>query len=104
MRKVLVVDSPHVKCMDNRILPYLFMMKLCRNDTLKSLECIGNAIFQFRREENESSIGDLIYHATFVEVDWLSTDVLGKDLPGEMMNLLPYEDRDAKGHLMHIPG
>ncbi len=74
-----------------------------RQRTMEELEGVTQAAIDWLPDD-ESSIGTVLYHIALIEADWLYTEVLEQPIPPEVEALLPYNHRDAQGHLTRIQG
>ncbi len=74
-----------------------------RQRTMEELEGVTQAAIDWLPDD-ESSIGTVLYHIALIEADWLYTEVLEQPIPPAVEALLPYNHRDAQGHLTRIQG
>jgi len=78
------------------------MLEACRRDTKATINGMNEELLHWRLADNDSNIGDLLYHIALVEADWLYTEVLQKPIPEQIGKDLSHEDRDNLGRLIHI--
>jgi len=102
MPEILTLDEDAVRCREPLVARYLTMLTDCRSLTLESIKSVRGDTLDWRRDDVDSNISDLLYHIALVEADWLFVDVLGKRIPQDLSGYLSYEDRDPSGRLIHI--
>lgn len=78
---------------------YLWMLQDIRGKTKRSLVGIAPATLDWVPLLSANTIGTLLYHIALVEADWFYVDVLEGAIPEDLTPHLPYDDRDAHGHL-----
>src|SRR5437660_415567 len=83
---------------------FLWMMEDVRAVTKRTVDGISQAALDWSPDPALNSIGTLLYHIALVEADWLYMDALAQPLPDEVVALLPYDSRDARGHLTTVTG
>ncbi len=54
--------------------------------------------------EGSNSVGTLLYHIAAIEMDWLYVEILGREIPAEVLEYLPHDVRDASGRLTPVTG
>ena len=99
---MLTIESEAIQCKEPLIASCLAMLEACRRDTKATINGMNEELLHWRLADNDSNIGDLLYHIALVEADWLFTDVLQKPMPKHIANDLSHEDRDNLGRLIHI--
>ncbi len=97
----VVVPVPSV---EEEIGRWLWAMQDARQRTLRAIVDFPPTLGDWRPNEQESSLGTLLYHIADIEADYLYAEVLGQELPPEVAALFPYPTRDRQGHLTHVPG
>jgi uncharacterized damage-inducible protein DinB len=102
MAEKLELEADISKCREPLVARYLAMLADCRTLTIESIKTMREDLLYWRRNDFDSNISDLLYHIAFVEADWLFTDVLQREIPGELTRHLSYRDRDKQGRLIHI--
>jgi uncharacterized damage-inducible protein DinB len=102
MTEILRIDSDIVTCKEPIVARYLTMLADCRVTTMDSIKNLRFDMLDWRRNDFDSNISDLLYHIAYVEADWLYNDVLETEIPMELTQHLSYRDRDNNGRLVHI--
>ncbi|MBK8431840.1 MAG: DinB family protein [Chloroflexi bacterium] len=82
----VVVPVPSV---EEEIGRWLWAMQDARQRTLRAIVDFPPTLGDWRPNEQESSLGTLLYHIADIEADYA---------------LFPYPTRDRQGHLTHVPG
>jgi hypothetical protein len=76
-----------------------------RRDTLRELDRVTPEMVDWYPDAPLNSIGSLLYHIALIEADWVATEILElTDYPADLVQLLPWPDRDADGHLTRVDG
>jgi uncharacterized damage-inducible protein DinB len=83
---------------------FLWMMEDVRAVTKRTVHGISQAALDWSPDPALNTIGTLLYHIALVEADWLYFDALGQPIPDDVAALLPYDSRDASGHLTPVTG
>lgn len=89
---------------------WLGAMQSIRGQLLHTLTRIdragwGNGFLDWRGPAgDDNSVGSLLYHIAAVELSWLYFDMLPEREPDDLRDLLPFDDRDDQGHLVHVTG
>jgi uncharacterized damage-inducible protein DinB len=83
---------------------FLWMMEDVRAVTKRTVDGISQAALDWSPDPALNTIGTLLYHIALVEADWLYYDALGQPIPDDVAALLPYDSRDASGHLTTVTG
>src|SRR6476469_9700017 len=78
---------------------FLWMMEDVRVRTKRGVAGISQAALDWSPAPASNSIGTLLYHIALVEADWLYVEALAQPFPNDIVALLPYDARDASGHL-----
>lgn len=81
---------------------WLWAMQDARRRTLAELDGLTQPVIDWLPDEEDSSIGSLLYHIAAVEADWLYVEVLEQSFPDEVTLLLPFEMRDGQGRLKPV--
>ena len=102
MAETLRLDTDLVSAKEPLVARSLTMLAEGRSLTIDSIKDLRFDLLYWRRNDFDSSISDLLYHVSYVEADWLFSDVLGCSVPAELTQQLRYRDRDSQGRLMHI--
>jgi uncharacterized damage-inducible protein DinB len=102
MAETLRIDADLVETKEPLVARYLTMLADCRQQTIASIKDVRYDLLYWRRNDFDSSISDLLYHISFIEADWLFSDVLGCSIPSELTQQLRFKDRDSQGRLIHI--
>lgn len=84
--------------------PWLWALQDARQRTMEELERVTPAMVDWSPEEDESTIGAVLYHIALIEADWLYEEVLVQDIPAEISSLFPFGYRDEQGHLVKVQG
>jgi uncharacterized damage-inducible protein DinB len=85
---------------------WLWVLEDTRRETkAEALNGLTPAALDWIPPHSGNSIGTLVYHIALIELDWLSTDVLGSaSLPEELKPLFAWDARDADEHLSPLRG
>jgi uncharacterized damage-inducible protein DinB len=83
---------------------FLWMMEDVRAVTKRTVNGISQAAIDWSPNPALNSIGTLLYHIALVEADWLYVEALAHPFPAAIVALLPYDARDASGHLSTVTG
>ncbi|HLT21130.1 MAG TPA: DinB family protein [Thermomicrobiales bacterium] len=75
-----------------------------RRRTLEMLDGLDPAWVDAPAAPLQHTIGTLLYHVALIEADWLYVEIREEDYPDDVVALLPWEDRDARGRLTHVTG
>lgn len=100
-RKSLIAEPP--AGYPPEIARWLWIFADTRMRTLEVIEGFDDA----RIDEpgpGGNSIGTILAHVALIEADWLYVDILGEDIPAELLAVLPPNDRDEERHLLATPG
>jgi uncharacterized damage-inducible protein DinB len=82
----------------------LWALEEARRRTLKRLDGMDPALLDWESPESGNSIGTLLYHIAAIEIDYLYVDMLEQPFPQEIVDLLPYDVRDASERLTPVRG
>jgi uncharacterized damage-inducible protein DinB len=102
MAETLRLDTDLVEAREPLVARYLTMLADCRLQTIASIKDLRYDLLYWRRNDFDNSISDLLYHISYIEADWLFTDVLEGSIPPELTQQLRFKDRDSKGRLIHV--
>jgi len=80
----------------------LWRLEDARNRTLRLLNNLPAEYTDL--ETTGNTIGTILYHMALIEADWLFAEILQAPVPGEIMSLLPVDDRDQAGILTLVRG
>jgi uncharacterized damage-inducible protein DinB len=83
---------------------FLWMLEDVRAITKRCVEGISQTALDWSPVPAANSIGTLLYHIALVEADWLYVEALAQPFPDNIVALLPYDSRDASGHLTVVTG
>jgi len=76
-----------------------------RRDTLRELDGVTPEMVDWYPDAPLNSIGSLLYHVALIEADWVAIEILElTDYPPDLLELLPWPDREVGGHLSRIDG
>ena len=83
---------------------WLWALEEVRRRTVGLVGDLDQATVDWRGpDEEENSIGSLLYHIALIEMDWLFGDILQQDVPAPIADDFPLDARDAAGRLAHLP-
>lgn len=90
---------------DPEIGRWLWALEETRKRTLNLSRGLGQNILDWEGPDGlENSIGSLLFHLALIEMDWLFRDLLGREIPPEVLREFPNtQDREA-GRLVRVPG
>ncbi len=101
MKKKLMISS--VKALEPEIGRWLGALQDCRRRTKQAIEGISQE--QLDWENDDNSIGTLLYHISAIELDWLYADVLQADtFPEDIAGIFSIDVRDGEGNLRPVAG
>jgi len=83
---------------------WLWAFQDTRRRTLRELDGLTQPIIDWLPENDESSIGTVLYHIALIEADWLYTEVLEQSVPSAVLALFPFDHRDNQGRLTQVSG
>ena len=91
---------------DPEIGRWLWALEEARKRTLKLAQGLEQRVLDWEGPDGlENSIGTLLCHLAAVEMGWLHIDLLGREIPEEVMRNFPFShDRDDEGRLVRVPG
>jgi uncharacterized damage-inducible protein DinB len=89
---------------DPTISSLLWMMEDSRRMLLETVAGLDLTTLDWEPAIGGNSIGALLYHIAGVEMDWLYTEVLEQEPPGDIIALFPSDMREDDGHLAHWRG
>lgn len=101
-KEYLIVDVELSKAPE--IGRWLWALQDTRQRTMRTLTSLSQAVIDWLPEDNESSIGTILYHIADIEADWLYAEVLEQPLPPQVAALFPNPTRDEQGHLTLVQG
>ena len=81
---------------------WLAALQDARQRTMEVLDAIEPEWLDFTPEDEEESIGTILYHIAAIETSWLYTEVLETTFPPEIIALFPHDVRDDDGKLMPV--
>ena len=53
---------------------------------------------------SRNTIGTLLYHIAAIELDWLYTEILEQEFPGDLRSWFPHDVRESEGNLTTVVG
>lgn len=83
---------------------WLAALEESRARTKKRVEGLDPRALDRTGEGFPNGIGTLLAHIAAIEMDWLFADILGREIPAEVLALLPPDVRDAGGRLVEVRG
>ncbi len=98
---LVIVPSGHAPADIER---FLWMMEDVRAVTKRTVDGISQSALDWSPDPALNTIGTLLYHIALVEADWLYVEALAQPFPDKVAALLPYDARDASGHLTTVAG
>jgi uncharacterized damage-inducible protein DinB len=75
-----------------------------RRRTWQRIEDLDVALLDWTAREGGNSIGSSLYHIAAIEADYLYADVLEQPFPQAIVELFPYDVREAHGRLTPVRG
>ena len=76
-----------------------------RQRTLETLDGLEPELLDAGAPYHRHTIGTLLYHIALIEADWMYVEIQEQETyPDEVVALIPYDDRDAHGHLTRVTG
>jgi uncharacterized damage-inducible protein DinB len=101
-RRQLLIDS--YPASEPQIGRWLWCMEDARRRTWQRLEGLDAALLDWTAPEGGNSIGSSLYHIAAIEADYLYADLLEQPFPQEIVELFPYDVREAHGRLTPVHG
>lgn len=84
---------------------WVWQLEDTRRDTKQTLTTLTQTVIDWNVAPNCNTIGTLLYHIAFIELDWLFVEVLEHEpLPQEFKALFPLPARNDQGHLSEVSG
>jgi uncharacterized damage-inducible protein DinB len=102
-RARLVLD-PLPGSVDPEVARWLAALEEVRRDTLTMIATIPADAVDRDPGDGGDTIGTVLYHVALVELDWVFTDVLGREDDPAMVDLLPHDSRIDGGRLTPVRG
>jgi uncharacterized damage-inducible protein DinB len=81
---------------------WLSALQDARQRTMEVLDGIEPEWLDVTLEDEEESIGTILYHIAAIETSWLYTEVLETNFPPGIAALFPHDVRDDEGKLMPV--
>ena len=100
-RRELIL-SP-VPCDAPEIGVWLAALSDCRARTHKAIAGIRNDELEWVCPLSTNTIGTLLYHVAAIELDWLYSEILEQEFPGDLSSWFPHDVRDSEGNLNDLP-
>jgi uncharacterized damage-inducible protein DinB len=82
---------------------WLGLLADTRQRTLRALEGVEQDELDWPVPHG-NAIGTLLPHIAAIEMDWLFSEILERDIPDEVLALLPPDVRDEQGNLWVVTG
>jgi hypothetical protein len=82
----------------------LWCLEEARRRTWQRFEGLDVALLDWTAREGGNSIGSSLYHIAAIEADYLYADVLQQPFPQAIVELFPYDVREAHGRLTPVRG
>ena len=101
-RRELILSS--VTCDALEVGVWLGALTDGRARTLKALVGIRNDEMDWKCPLSRNTIGTLLYHIAAIELDWLYSEILEREFPGDFRTWFPHDVRDSEGNLAIISG
>ena len=101
-RRELIL-SP-VPCDAPEIGVWLAALSDCRARTHKAIAGIRNDELEWVCPLSTNTIGTLLYHVAAIELDWLYSEILEQEFPGDLSSWFPHDVRDSEGNLTTVAG
>jgi uncharacterized damage-inducible protein DinB len=102
-RARLVLDPPP-GCVEPEVARWLAALEEVRRDTLAVIAAIPAEAVDRDPGDGGDTVGTVLYHVALVELDWVFTDVLGREDEPAMVALLPHDSRIDGGRLTPVRG
>ena len=101
-RRELILSS--VTCEAPEVGVWLAALSDCRARTLKALVGMRSDEMDWVCPMSRNTIGTLLYHIAAIELDWLHSEILEREFPGDFRTWFPHDVRDAQGNLAIVSG
>ena len=101
-RRKLILSS--VTCEAPEVGIWLAALSDCRARTLKALAGMRHDEIDRICPLSRNTIGTLLYHIAAIELDWLHSEILEREFPGDFRTWFPHDVRDSEGNLAIVAG
>lgn len=101
-RRELILSS--VTCEAPEVGIWLAALSDCRARTLKALVGMQYDEMDWICPLSRNTIGTLLYHIAAIELDWLYSEILERECPGDFRTWFPHDVRDSEGNLASVAG
>lgn len=95
---------PSVACEAPEVGVWLAALSDCRARTHKAVADMRHGELDWICPLSRNTIGTLLYHIAAIELDWLYTEILEHELPGDFRAWFPHDVRDSEGKLATVAG
>jgi len=95
---------PSVTCEAPEVGVWLAALSDCRARTLETLRGMRSDEMDWVCSVSRNTIGTLLYHIAAIELDWLHSEILEREFPGDFRTWFPHDVRDAQGNLAIVSG
>ena len=92
---------PSVTCEAPEVGIWLAALSDCRARTLEALAGIGHDAMDWICPLSRNTIGTLLYHIAAIELDWLHSEILEREFPGDFRTWFPHDVREF-GRVRHL--
>jgi uncharacterized damage-inducible protein DinB len=75
-----------------------------RKRTKEVIEGLSTGGLEYQQAPFQNSISTLLAHIVAIEMDWLYSEILEREIPKEVLALLPSDVRDETGRLIEVKG
>lgn len=99
-RRLVIAPLPAAEPLVGR---WLGVLADIRRRTLEALEGVDQETLDWP-VAGSNAIGTLLAHIAAIEMDWLFSEILERDIPAHVLALLPPDVRDAEGNLWVVAG
>jgi uncharacterized damage-inducible protein DinB len=90
---------------DSEIGRWLWALEEVRKTTVKAVAgCDAEVIDWNGIDGMENSIGSLLYHLAIVEMSWMYLDLLQREMPSQVQEILPWPMADNARRLTRVAG
>jgi uncharacterized damage-inducible protein DinB len=83
---------------------WLAALEESRGRTKKAVDGLDPRALDWTGAGFPNSIGSLLAHVAAIEMDWLFSEILEREIPADVLALLPADVRDAGGRLVPVVG
>ena len=101
-RRELILSS--VACEAPEVGVWLAALSDCRARTLKALVGMQYDEMDWKGPVSRNTIGTLLYHIAAIELDWLHSEILERECPGDFVRGSRRNVRDSEGNLAIVSG